>query len=102
MRWKLAALLGLLHLALSFLLVLYAFNRGMERFDTGSAPGPGLKVLERVGVVLTSPGRWISDRLSPGRLRDALEWPLFIANSALWGWAGSVAYTRWKSSGRHG
>ncbi len=94
-RWKAAALIGLLHLGLSLVLLLYVFDRGMTRFDDASPPDARVRLAEGALRVVTSPARFIWNQLSPGPLQRAVEWPLVIANSALWGYVGSAVYALW-------
>jgi hypothetical protein len=72
----------------------------MAAFDEGRAPGLLLRLADIVVAALTAPARWVHFALVPGPLRDALEWPLFAANSLLWGSAGALVYARLRSSRR--
>ena len=92
------AVLTLAHFAASLGLLALSFGAGMSRFDSGAAPGTAERMVDAVSALLSVPLVPLAAAL-PRALRPAgppWEHLVFLANSALWGGAVTLAIHRWR------
>lgn len=90
--------LALLHAALSFGIFLFAFSRGMARFDTGSSPTVIERMLDTAVLVLYFPFMHLAQLAPKGWFPGLWGYlPLFI-NSSLW--AVALVYVYYLLYGR--
>jgi hypothetical protein len=90
-RATLFVLLAGLHCVIALCATVYAYVGGSAHFDNPELPlATGATAAVNVANVLTLPGRfvWTSWNLS-----HVIEWPLFMANSAVWGGFGVTITT---------
>jgi hypothetical protein len=74
------------HAVVTLCLMLYAFSAGMAEFDNPDLPHSATaSTTGTLASVLMVPGRFAWTAWASKNLPNALEWILFLANSAVWG-----------------
>ena len=82
-----------LHAIVTLVLVLYAGAGSSLRFDGFAAPR-GSAAAGTVAEVLMSPGYLIWTTWASKDLPNAVQWLVYLANSALWGVLSSIAIAK--------
>jgi hypothetical protein len=84
--WLLGGILSVLHLGFTLFGIMVSFGASMRRFDDPNYPvSPVSDTLGDIVGILMLPGRLVWTSWMSKNMPNSIEWALFLANSALWG-----------------
>lgn len=88
---KLLVAFTCVHAAVALGATVYSLAAGSAEFDNPDLPRmAGAWIADDMASLLTFPGRLLWTSRASRNLPNAVEWALFVANSAMWG-AGAMA-----------
>lgn len=86
-----------LHVVVALAMTVYAMAAGSAQFENPDLPRmTGAGIADGLASILTLPGRLLWTSWASRNLPNAVEWALFVVNSAVWGAAAMALTNRFR------